>query len=206
MRLSPENLTQSYESIEISNTLKALVEFDHTITDGGHYAEGFELCTPDYYVEALKITSEDSTFISGLIPFAQANHSGSFYAFWLKDGIKDITNAPIVVFGDEGGQFVVAKDLDDLLRMIALDNEAFILSEGVSFEDEDEDEDWDDDEDEDWDDEDDDDNHNNANFKAWLADKLGKTPYSNDEVDGKVKEAMKAYQKSFETWVLTFQN
>jgi hypothetical protein len=87
-----------------------------------HYSEGFELC--EYGVEAgLHTWSEHPEFLSRFIPFAQANHSGSHYALWRCDDRADLATLPVVFVGDEGDLCVIARDLTELFRLLAIDSE-----------------------------------------------------------------------------------
>lgn len=52
-------------------------------------------------------------------PFAQATGSGSTYAIWLRDERDDLATLPVLFLGDEGGVHVVARDLSELLRILA---------------------------------------------------------------------------------------
>ncbi|GAA4673289.1 hypothetical protein [Phytohabitans rumicis] len=67
--------------------------------------------------------SKDPEFVRALEPFAQANGSGSMYALWRLDDRTDLATLPVVVFGDEGGQHVVARDLRELLQLLGYDCE-----------------------------------------------------------------------------------
>ena len=83
------------------------------------YAEGFALTE---YADPSGLAagwSKDPAFLSRLIPFAQANGSGSFYALWKVDDRPDLATLPVVVFGDEGGQHVVARNLRELFQLLA---------------------------------------------------------------------------------------
>jgi cell wall assembly regulator SMI1 len=66
------------------------------------------------------------------VPFAQANASGSLYELWLQDK-DDLTGVPVVTFGDEGGQHVVARSLAVLLQIVGYDAEALVDHDEVSF-------------------------------------------------------------------------
>ncbi|MFH8883762.1 hypothetical protein [Streptomyces californicus] len=52
-------------------------------------------------------------------PFAQATGSGSTYAIWLRDGREDLATLPVLLLGSGGGVHVVARDLPELLRVLA---------------------------------------------------------------------------------------
>lgn len=90
---------------------------------GGYIADGFELI--DYGDDSgLRAgCSEEPAFLSRLIVFAQANGSGSEYALWRCDDRGELAELPVVIFGDEGGQGVVACDLRGLLLVLTEDAE-----------------------------------------------------------------------------------
>jgi hypothetical protein len=77
--------------------------------------------------------SKDPEFLSRLIPFATATGSGSFYALWRTDDRADLTTLPVVVFGDEGGEHVVAGDLRGLLRLLTFDCEPTVDHDQAFF-------------------------------------------------------------------------
>ena len=60
--------------------LAKLRVFDEEEADGHYFSEGFELTVDDK--AGLKSWSADEAFLAALMPFAQANGSGSFYALW----------------------------------------------------------------------------------------------------------------------------
>src|SRR5689334_19351679 len=68
------------------------------------YAEGFGLTDYNDTSGLRAGWSKDPGFLARLVPFAQANGTGSFYALWRLDDRADLAGLPIVVFGDEGGQ------------------------------------------------------------------------------------------------------
>ncbi|MBL1118420.1 hypothetical protein JK364_39555 [Streptomyces sp. 110] len=57
-----------------------------------------------------------------LIPFAQANHSGSFYALWKCDDRADLATLPVIFCGDEGDLFIAARSLRELFGLLAVDD------------------------------------------------------------------------------------
>ena len=97
---------------------------------GQPYADGFELAPLDD--SGRRTWSSDPAFVSAFVEFATANGSGSSYALWLVD--EDLSQCPVVVFGDEGGLYVVADNLQQLLQLLTLDQEVRVLPDtGASF-------------------------------------------------------------------------
>ncbi|MFI1221620.1 MULTISPECIES: hypothetical protein [unclassified Streptomyces] len=91
--------------------LNLLKEFEDSVDD--YFASGFEL---------IGFGEDDGGYpqLSDRIrPFAQANGSGSTYAIWLRDDRADLATLPVLFLGDEGGVHVAARDLPELLRILA---------------------------------------------------------------------------------------
>ncbi|SFF27753.1 hypothetical protein SAMN05421541_10873 [Actinoplanes philippinensis] len=93
------------------------------------YSECFGL---DDWNDASGLTagwSKDPAFLARLTPFARATGGGSFYALWdAGDGTR-----PVVVFGDEGGEHVVARDVRELFQLLTFDSEPMVDHDGVTF-------------------------------------------------------------------------
>ncbi|WRZ88416.1 hypothetical protein OHB54_04725 [Streptomyces sp. NBC_01007] len=116
-------MRKAYSPVPELNLLK---EFEDRIGPV-HYSEGFELC--EYGGDAgLDTWSEHPEFLSRFIPFAQANHAGSHYALWRCDDRADLAALPVVLVGDEGDLYVIARNLTELFRLLAIDSEP--LSQG----------------------------------------------------------------------------
>lgn len=94
------------------------------------YADGFALRGGD--VAALPNWSADPVFLASCIEFASANGSGSTYALWLVE--SDLSNCPVLVFGDEGGIHVVASTLKDLLALLTYDAEVSVNHSAATYE------------------------------------------------------------------------
>ncbi|SKA28720.1 hypothetical protein SAMN04488128_10321 [Chitinophaga eiseniae] len=74
----------------------------------------------------------EPVFLAQLIPFAQANGSGSFYALWQHNDSTDLNELPVGVFGDEGGEYGVAENLNRFLQLLTIDAEPMIF-DGVNY-------------------------------------------------------------------------
>jgi hypothetical protein len=113
--------------------LNQLWDFDDQEDRAEYYAEGFELTG---YADNSGLEagwSKDPGFLRQLIPFAQANGTGSFYAFWRVDGRTDLATLPVVVFGDEGGEHVIARSLRELFQLLAYDTEITVDGDSAYF-------------------------------------------------------------------------
>lgn len=111
-------MSEAYSPIPELNLLK---EFSDRIGPV-YYSDGFELL--EYGSDAgLHTWSEHPEFLSRFIPFAQANGSGSVYALWRCDDRTDLATLPVVLVGDEGDLYVIARSLMELFQLLAVDSE-----------------------------------------------------------------------------------
>ena len=126
-----EQLKKRLRTEDLPHTLEQLIAFEakHGFES---YASGFGLLEDEQ--ASLVGWSTDRAFAAQITPFAQANGSGSFYAFWEKEVGMAVAQRPIIVFGDEGDLYVVAQNFDALLPLLALDNEIYIDEDEASFE------------------------------------------------------------------------
>jgi hypothetical protein len=97
-----------------------------------NFAQGFGL-TEYGDTSGLAAWSEDPEFTGRLVPFAQATGGGSFYALWRLDDREDLATLPVVVFGDEGGEHVVARHVRELLQLLGFDEEITVEHERAYF-------------------------------------------------------------------------
>jgi uncharacterized protein YndB with AHSA1/START domain len=113
-------VSDSYSPVPELDLLK---EFQDRL--GEEYAGEFWL--HDTYGDAshLGALEEVRQFRERLIPFAQANSSGSFFALWRRDDREDFATLPVIFCDDEGDHFIAASTLRDLLRLLTLDHAVF---------------------------------------------------------------------------------
>jgi hypothetical protein len=173
---------ETYSPVPELNQLKAFqdeVGFEN-------YAQGFGLSEYNDTSGLEAGWSKDPQFLGQLIPFAQANGTGSMYALWRLDDRDDLATLPVAVFGDEGGQHVIARNLRELLQLLGFDTEISV----------------------DWDDayfyRDDEDEHVDGHdaYVAWLRETLGLAPA--DDPDRIVDAARAEFGERFATWTRTF--
>jgi hypothetical protein len=107
-----------YSPVPELNLLKELEER----AAGDFVADGFEMLGYDD-PELLSGWPDDPAFRSRLIPFAQANGSGSVYALWRCDDREDPAALPVVVLGDEGALAAVAENPHGLVLLLGADSE-----------------------------------------------------------------------------------
>ncbi|MET8976990.1 hypothetical protein ABZX85_15350 [Streptomyces sp. NPDC004539] len=122
-------MTITYSPVPELNLLK---DFEDEV-GYENFADGFGLTEYGDVSGLVAGWSGDPEFLARLIPFAQATGGGSFYALWKIDDRADLATLPVVVFGDEGGQYVVARDLRELLRLLGFDAEISVDWESVYF-------------------------------------------------------------------------
>ncbi len=125
--MTPVEFAANFSGLETPSELAALLAFQNDQSDFESYSEGFGLLRDDK--GGLRSWSTDEAFLARLMPFAQANGSGSFYALW-SDGAG---NLPVIVFGDEGGVHVVAENVRGLLQILAFDAEPMIDHDAVTY-------------------------------------------------------------------------
>ena len=92
----------------------------------GQYSDGFGLDDYDDKSGLSAGWSKDPDFLARLTPFATATGGGSFYALWRPSLV-------VVLFGDEGGQHVVARSLPELFQLLTFDEEPSVDWDGVSY-------------------------------------------------------------------------
>lgn len=165
--------------------LEKLIHFQENISGFENYSEGFGVLIDDK--SALKSWGNDNDFLDNVLQFAQANGSGSFYAIWNDGTKKTLNEMPVIVFGDEGGVHVVAKNLLELLQLLSFDSEISVdFDEAYFYKDE---EDYEESED-------------LTAYLKWLKEEFGldqiKTP---DEI---VKAAQATYKKDFDNWLAQY--
>ncbi|MFT4233108.1 MAG: hypothetical protein QM606_10095 [Leucobacter sp.] len=158
----------------IAGDLQSLIDFDREHRSE-YYADGFEFISDGR--RGLATWSEDPEFLDALVPFALANGSGSIYAFWAIE--EDLSQCPIVVFGDEGGYHVVAGDLRDFLALLSYDIEITVDFDEAYF----------------YKDDDDEESGGAEAYAGWLGETFGIEPIS--DPDPIVEGAREQHQESF---------
>jgi hypothetical protein len=98
--------------------LNRLKEFQERM-DGKPFPDGFALFE---YGDLSHLGAEPPAPLRDrFIPFAQADHSGSFYALWKCDDRADLAALPVVFCGDEGDLHLAARSLRELFCLLAVD-------------------------------------------------------------------------------------
>ncbi len=117
---------------DIPETLTDLLQFDHALSPNKAFSQGFEFYT-DEENSMLKTYSNEDDFLNSFIVFAQADGTGSLYAFWITNQLQDLNRAPIVAFGGQGGYHIIAQNIQDLLTILTYDVEPMIDWDSVSY-------------------------------------------------------------------------
>ncbi|MEV6301366.1 hypothetical protein AB0M02_18295 [Actinoplanes sp. NPDC051861] len=167
--------------------LNQLKEFQDR-TGYEQYADGFGL---DAWNDTSGLEagwSKDPEFLSRLLPFARATGGGSFYALWRVDDRDDLSTLPVAAFGDEGGEYVVARDVRELFQLLAFDSEISVSWDSVYF----------------YRDEEDEHSAYHDEFVAWLDEQFGLAPA--DDPDAVLEAARDEFGERFETFKNAFLN
>ncbi len=100
--------------------LKGFIEFYEGLNNK-NFSQGCSFLDDGY--EILLTYSQDEEFLSRFLTFGQANFSGSVYSFFIP---KESDEYPVVIFGDEGGVRVIARNFAEFLRLLAVDSEPIV--------------------------------------------------------------------------------
>ena len=176
--ISLDEFSANFDQRPVPPALATLLAFQNQAP--GYYSECFELLVDDK--GGLKSWSEDPAFLERLLPFAQANGSGSFYALWVEGDSADTSAMPVVVFGDEGGVHLVAEDVGGLLQILGFDAEPMIDLDEVTY----------------YRPDDALDNERRADYVAWLSRELGLAPASDPAA--LVSAAQARHKAAFDAW------
>lgn len=179
-----KNYAPNFADRRIPDELLALQDFEQNYSKDAYYTEGFELIDDDKY--GLSTWSKHPSFLDRLIPFAQADGTGSFYAIWVNEA-QNLNRSPIVVFGSEGGCHIVATQLLELLQLLSIDVEPLVDLDGVYYY---------------RDEENYEPSPNVRKYKKWLVQQYQLSSiYNNFEAEQLVEKAQDRYQESFLDWM-----
>jgi hypothetical protein len=135
--IEPSDFAKNFPNEVVPDALVKLLDFQNKTSKSAFYASGFELIVNEA-PGMLKTYSEEPDFLKAFSVFAQVSEGGSVSAIWHTKE-SDLSNAPIIVFGDEGGYHVIAQNILELMQLLTLDIEPSIGWDGVSMEREDDD-------------------------------------------------------------------
>jgi hypothetical protein len=170
-----------FQPDEVPSVLVKLLEFD----DGqdGFFSGGFELELDSDDV-GFKTYSDKPDFLDCLYTIGQATASGSSYAIWRQTG--PLSEAPIVVFGDEGGVHIVAENVLGLFRILTFDAEPMVDWQKVTY----------------YKGDDAEPSEYAADYVDWLAENFNLKPVKDaEEVAQIVKDAQKVHGEKFQAWL-----
>ena len=150
-----------------------------------NYSQGFGLYEDDK--SGIATWSEDPAFLDKLMPFGQANGSGSMYVLWNNDSNKSLNELPVVVFGDEGGYHIIAKNIFEFMQLLTFDQEISVDHEEAYF----------------YKDEDDyEESENLPEYKVWLKENFNLDPV--EETESILQKAQETYKAEFDEWISQF--
>ncbi len=173
-----DEFKENFNGYELTSELIDLKLFQDKYPD---YSQGFYLLVDDKI--GIKTWSEDRDFLERLMPFAQANGTGSTYGIWNNETSKPLNELPIVVFGDEGGVHIVAENIFQLMQMLTYDTEIMVDFDNACFyKDEEEFEESED----------------NSTYKNWLKENFDLEPTS--EPNEIIDNAQRIYKVPFDKW------
>lgn len=109
----------SYSAYSPVPELNQLKEFEVS-ADQVPFSDGFELF--EYGRLSALGRNPPAELRDRLVPFAQADHSGSFYALWRRDDRADLATVPVIFCGDEGDLHIAAGSLREFFRLLAVDD------------------------------------------------------------------------------------
>lgn len=119
--IDPTQFAAAFGGLPVPVSLLALLRFQNE-RDRVRYSAALTLSLDGH--DALERDwSAESAFLSRLIPFARVGPLGSIYALWNPDPSQPPLpdRWPVVAFGDEGGEWIVARDVRELLRVSSCD-------------------------------------------------------------------------------------
>ncbi len=117
--------------------------------------------------------------------FARATAGGSFYALWQYDDAAAPDELPVVLFGDEGGEFVVAENINAFMRLLTLDTEPMTYRDASYYKDED-----------------DGSTEYSAEYRNWLKKHFNLDAVNDEDII--LAPAIEKYQPRFNDWVGQF--
>ncbi|MCJ8155540.1 hypothetical protein MKJ01_17410 [Chryseobacterium sp. SSA4.19] len=174
----------NFKNFEIPEELVELVNFQNSIGDDENFSDQFYIGRDYSDKSGISGYSDHEEFTDSIIEFAMADGSGSSYAFWVRNNNKNLSEAPILAFGSEGGIHIVAKNIRELLQILTFDVEPAIGWDDIYY----------------YKDEDDyEPTEKTEEYRKWVLEKYGiETTEDPDEI---VKNAQEMYENEFQNWL-----
>ena len=174
----------NFNNLEIPIELIELVNFQNSIGDDENFSHEFYIGRDYSDKSGIDGVSNDKEFTNSIIEFAMADGSGSTYAFWIRNKNENLSEAPILAFGSEGGIHIVAQNIRELLEILTFDADPSIGWDEVYFyKDEDDYEPTD----------------KTEEYKSWVLEKFAIK--ATDDADEIVKNAQEVYEDEFQNWL-----
>jgi hypothetical protein len=130
--LVQEKYAANFPGFELPSELDQLVDFQN-VEGAECYAQGFALEVESKALPLYKLWSKKPEFLAKLMTLGGANGTGSDYCVWNDGSSNSLKELPIVIFGDEGGQHVIAENLSQLLQILGADVEPMVSLDAVSY-------------------------------------------------------------------------
>jgi hypothetical protein len=182
--VDPAKYAKNFKPYKLPSILEKLVAFQNDV-GSEDFAQGFVLDADDKGLAKGTCDSDGKRMklnLAALLPIAAATGTGSWYFAWDNGTSKRVEAMPIVVFGDEGGQHVVAQNLGELLQIVATDVEPMVnWDEVVYFKNKDEDP-----------------SREIGAYRAWLKRELGLAP---GKPKALVAKAQARFEAAFQAWL-----
>ncbi|WP_394210818.1 hypothetical protein [Psychrobacter piscatorii] len=177
---------EQFNGHDVPEALLSLLQFANEKSKMDCFSDGFEFSI-NLDKCGLKTYSENEEFLSSIIEFANADSTGSTYGFWLKNRDENLIEAPVVIFGSEGGFHVVANNINGLLQILTFDSEPLVDWDSLYYY------------------KDPDDYEPSAkieSYRSWLKNTRSLETITN--ADALVELAQKYHRKEFKDWMAKF--
>lgn len=187
------NLTQEFINAFGTNTLPdtliALIAFEEQY-GGSSYSQHFYLRTDTERTPGFGQYSLAEEYFNRVLVFANADGTGSQYAFWINQPGCALEEAPIILLGSEGHIQVMAENILALLQLLSFGSETMdgtFRKDLHKFKEP----------------------ENAVIFRNWMKNKLNIDPIkistvnTSKEVNDIIKRAIDKYDKSFKNWMQT---
>ncbi len=130
--IEQSEFAKNFANNAVPPELIQLLEFQNNGAGGQYFSAGFELVV-DLEKTMLTTYSTNANFLERIHIFAISDGSGGNYAVWLPEGYTDTANAPIIIFGSEGGFHVVASNPRAFLQLLSVDSEPMVDWDGAEY-------------------------------------------------------------------------
>ncbi len=121
-----EDFKQIFKNYNVPTELIALYHFQYKNNVLYRYPFYADFYLDNTYTWVSDDKQLEKEFNDDVIAFAGSDGAGGYFAFWLQDGLTDLTKTPIIHMDSEGGGDLICKNINDLLTIMTSD-----LYEGI---------------------------------------------------------------------------